>query len=37
MTRTRKDRSHLLPRLVTCLLTRRRDVDQMRIASAICR
>jgi hypothetical protein len=37
MTTTRQTRSHLLPVLVTRLLTRRRVIDQMRTASATCR
>lgn len=37
MTTTRSLRSRLLPVLVTWLLTRRRDIDQMLTASAICR
>lgn len=37
MTGTSKDRSQVLPRLVTSWLTRRRNIDQMRIASALCR
>ncbi|HEY0471296.1 MAG TPA: hypothetical protein VGD34_06510 [Kribbella sp.] len=31
------DRSHVLPVLITRLLTRRRVIDQMRTASATCR
>jgi hypothetical protein len=37
MTTTSESRSHVLPVLVTCLLTRRRVIDQMRTASATCR
>jgi hypothetical protein len=37
MTTTGESRSHVLPVLVTRLLTRRRVIDQMRTASATCR
>jgi hypothetical protein len=35
--RGRRARSHVLPVLVSRLLTRRRVIDQMRTASATCR
>jgi hypothetical protein len=37
VTTTSESRSHVLPVLVTRLLTRRRVIDQMRTASATCR
>jgi hypothetical protein len=37
VTTTSESSSHVLPVLVTRLLTRRRVIDQMRTASATCR